>query len=152
MEETAAGRVGETRSVGLTILWSILTLGIYTFFWTYWTFEELRLYRGRGLGGVLGLVAYIACVVAGWVAIAIIGVLFWAEIKALYAEDGRESPHTPLWGLWLLVPLVGNFVWYIPTQQALNDFWRSKSAAPDAGEGDSITLERSGAAGSPSAH
>ena len=41
MEETAGSRVGETRSVGLTILWSILTLGIYTLFWCYWTFEEL---------------------------------------------------------------------------------------------------------------
>jgi Domain of unknown function (DUF4234) len=139
VEETAGGRVGESRSVGLTILWSILTLGIYTFFWTYWTFDELQRYRGRGLGGVLGLVIYIVCVVAGWIAIAIVGVLLWAEIKALYEEDGREAPHTPLWGLWLLLPVVGNFVWYIPTQEALNDFWRSKSAAPDAEEGDSIT-------------
>jgi hypothetical protein len=132
VEATAGGRVGETRPVGLTILWSILTLGIYTFFWTYWTFEELHRYRGRGLGGVLGLVMYIACVVAGWLAVAIIGVLLWSEIKALYEEGSRVSPHTPLWGLWLLLPIVGNFVWYIPTQQALNDFWQSKSAGAPA--------------------
>jgi hypothetical protein len=34
------------------------------------------------------------CIVRGW--IAIIGVLVWSELKALYEEDGRESLHTPL--------------------------------------------------------
>lgn len=118
--EGSPARVGNTRSVPLSILWAILTLGIYTLFWTYWTFDELQRYRGgRGLGGALGLAAYIVCVLVGWVAVAIVGVLVWSEIKALYEEDGRESPHTPLWGLWLLLPIVGNFVWFIPTQQAL---------------------------------
>jgi hypothetical protein len=28
------GPVGNTRSIGLSILWAILTLGIYTFVWT----------------------------------------------------------------------------------------------------------------------
>jgi hypothetical protein len=127
-----AGRVGETRSVGLTILWSILTIGIYTLFWTYWTFDELERYRGRGLGGTLGLVLYVVCIFLGWVASAVIGILLWSEIKSLFEEDVRRSPHSPLWGLWLLLPIVGNFVWYIPTQQALNDFWRSKTAAAAA--------------------
>ena len=123
-----AGQVGETRSVGLSILWAILTLWIYTFFWTYRTFDEVERYRGRGLGGPLGLVIYIVCVFVGWIAIAIVGVLVWGEIKSLYEEDGRTSPHSPLWGLWLLLPIVGPFIWYIPTQQALNDFWTSKGA------------------------
>jgi Domain of unknown function (DUF4234) len=126
-----SARVGNTRSIPLTILWTILTLGIYSLFWTYWTFDELQRYRrGRGLGGALGLVAYILCIVLGWIAIAIIGVLLWSELKSLYEEDSRVSPHTPLWGLWLLLPIVGNFIWFIPTQQALNDFWQSKGAAP----------------------
>ena len=50
------GRVGNTRSVGLSILWAILTLGIYTFVWTYKTHEEIKRYSGNGVGGVLGLV------------------------------------------------------------------------------------------------
>jgi hypothetical protein len=125
----AAGPPGKARSTGLTILWSILTLGIYTFFWTYWTFDELERYRGKGLGGALGLVIYIVCVLFGVVATVITGVLVWSELKELYEEDGRESPHSPLWGLWLLLPIVGPFIWYIPTQAALNDFWVSKGAA-----------------------
>jgi hypothetical protein len=127
--DVTAGRVGNTRSIPLSILWTILTLGLYTFFWTYWTFDELHRYRnGRGLGGAFALVIYIACVFIGWVASAVIGVLVWNEIKPLYEEDGRESPHSPLWGLWLLLPIVGNFIWFIPTQQALNDFWESRGA------------------------
>ena len=126
--EASSGRVGNQRSIGLCILWSILTLGIYTFFWTYWTFDELQRYRGRGFGGAVGLVVYIACAFIGGLAIAIVGVLVWSEIKPLYEEDGRESPHSPLWGLWLLLPIVGAFVWFIPTQEALNDFWESKGA------------------------
>lgn len=126
MEPTEPGRLGNTRSVGLSILWAILTLGIYTFFWTYRTYDEMEQYRRKGLGGPVGLVIYIVCVFIAFVAIA--GVLIWSEIRDLYRDDGRESPHSPLWGLWLLLPLVGPFVWFIPTQQALNDFWQSKGA------------------------
>lgn len=124
------GPVGEARSVGRTILLSIVTLGIYTFFWTYWTYDELQRYRKAGLGGGLGLAVYLLCFFIGILPIAITGVLLWSEIKSLYEEDGRTSPHTPLWGLWLLLPIVGPFVWYIPTQEALNDFWVSKGAPP----------------------
>jgi hypothetical protein len=127
MEEQARP-IGEARSIGRTILLSIVTLGIYTFFWAYWTFDELQRYRRNGLGGALGLVIYLLSVFIGFIATVVTGVLFWSEIKALYEEDGRESPHTPLWGLWLLLPIVGAFVWYIPTQRALNEFWVSKGA------------------------
>lgn len=127
---SSTGPVGNTRSVGLSILWAILTLGIYTFFWAYKTYDEVERYRGQGLGGAVGLVIYIAGVVIGWALVAITGVLVWNEIQSLYEEDGRQSPHSPLWGLWLLLPLAGPFVWFIPTQRALNDFWESKGASP----------------------
>ena len=45
MTETFAsqqrGPVGNTRSIGLSILWAVLTLGIYTVVWTYKTQEEI---------------------------------------------------------------------------------------------------------------
>ena len=53
------GPVGNTRSIGLSILWAVLTLGIYTIIWTYKTQEEVKRYSGNGVGGVLGLVIYI---------------------------------------------------------------------------------------------
>ena len=49
---------GNTRSIGLSILWAILTLGIYTFVWTYKTHEEIKRYSGNGVGGVIGFVIY----------------------------------------------------------------------------------------------
>ena len=44
---------------GLASPWAILTLGIYTFIWTYKTQDEIKRYSGNGVGGVLGLVIYI---------------------------------------------------------------------------------------------
>ena len=39
---SARGPVGETRSVGLSVLWLILTLGIYGIYWVYKTQEEVK--------------------------------------------------------------------------------------------------------------
>ena len=128
MHRAEPGPVGNTRSVGLSILWAILTLGIYTFFWTYKTYDEMERYRRLGMGGTLGLVIYLVCAFIGLMAIAVTGVLIWSEIRDLYREDDREAPHSPLWGLWLLLPIFGPFIWFIPTQQALNDFWESQGA------------------------
>ena len=37
----------------------IVTLGIWGFFWTYRTNEDLKRYNGDGIGGVLGIVIYL---------------------------------------------------------------------------------------------
>lgn len=126
----ATGAPGNTRSVGLSILWFILTLGIYSFFWVYRTFDEMKRYSGQGLGGPLGLVIYLACVFVAPIAVAITGVFVSSEVQNLYERDGREAPHTGLWGLWLLLPIVGPFIWFIPTQRSLNEYWVSKGAQP----------------------
>ena len=51
------------------------------------------------------------------------------EIKNMYERDGRQSPVSAVWGLWFLLPLIGNIIWYVKVQHALNDFWLSKGAA-----------------------
>ena len=116
------GPIGETRSIGLSILWFILTLGIYGIYWTYKTFEEIKRHTGQGIGGVLGLVIYI---VVGVV------ILFVApsEVGAMYKRDGREAPVTGWAGLWQLLPIVGAFVWFFKVQGSLNRYWESKGAA-----------------------
>jgi hypothetical protein len=53
-----------------------------------------------------------------------------SEIKAMYREDGRNSPVTGWWGLWILLPIAGIFVWFVAVQRALNAFWESKGATP----------------------
>jgi hypothetical protein len=116
-----ARRVGETRSIGLSILWTILTLGIYAFVWVFKSHEEMKQYSGEGVGGWLGLVIYI-----------VIGPVTWflipSEVGKLYSRDGQQPPVTGITGLWILLPLVGAIVWFVKVQGALNRFWVSKGA------------------------
>jgi uncharacterized protein DUF4234 len=119
----APGAVGNTRSVGLSILWAILTLGIYTLIWAYRTHKEMYDYSGRGVGGVVGLVIYILVSPVTYF-------LVPSEINAMYRGDDKPSPVTGWWGLWILLPIVGIFVWFVAVQRALNAFWESKGATP----------------------
>jgi len=116
------GVVGHTRSIGLSILWAVLTLGIYTFIWTYKTQEEIKRYCGNGVGGVIGLVIYIL----------ISPVTFFlvpSEVRYMYEDlDGERSPVPGIYGLWFLLPLIGHLIWFIQVQGALNRYWEGKGA------------------------
>ncbi len=110
-------------SKGLTILLMIVTIGIWGFFWSYRTNEDLKRWNGDGLGGVLAVVIYLLVSV----------VLMFTipnEIQKMYERDGRQSPVSTIWGLWFLLPIIGNIIWYLKVQGALNDFWVSKGARP----------------------
>jgi uncharacterized protein DUF4234 len=121
--QVARGRVGNTRSIGLCILWAVLTLGIYTFIWTYKTQEEIKRYSSNGVGGVIGLVIYIL----------ISPVTFFlvpSETRYMYEDlDGQKSPVRGIYGLWFLLPLIGSLIWFIQVQGALNRYWESKGAS-----------------------
>jgi hypothetical protein len=122
-DSPARGPVGNTRSIGLSILWAILTLGIYTLVWTYKTHNEVKRYSGNGVGGVVGLVIYILISPVTWFVVP-------SEVRYLYEDlDGGESPVRGVTGLWMLLPIVGLFVWFIKVQGALNRYWESKGAA-----------------------
>ena len=116
------GPVGHTRSIGLSILWAVLTIGIYTFIWTYKTQDEIKRYSGNGVGGVLGLVIFIL----------ISPVTFFivpSEVRYMYAGlDGEQSPVSGIYGLWFLLPLIGPLIWFIQVQGALNRYWQAKGA------------------------
>jgi hypothetical protein len=120
----ARGPVGETRSIGLSILWFILTLGIYSFYWVYKTHEEIKRYSGNGIGGVLGLVIWIL----------ISPVTFFvvpSEVRWMYEDlDGETSPVRGIYGLWILLPIAGSIIWFVQVQGALNRYWESKGASP----------------------
>jgi len=118
------GPVGNRRSIGLSILWAVLTIGIYTFIWTYKTQEEIKRYSRSGVGGVIGLVIYIL----------ISPVTFFivpSEVRYMYEDlDGERSPVRGIYGLWFLLPLIGHIVWFVQVQGALNRYWQSKGAPP----------------------
>ncbi|MDQ1521233.1 MAG: hypothetical protein QOI55_2306 [Actinomycetota bacterium] len=117
------GPIGTPRPIGLTILLTIITCGIYGLYWEYVTFEELKQYNRKGLGGVVGLIIGIVIGIVN-------AFVLPAEIKAMYEEDGRPSPVDPIHGLWVFLPLVGAIIWFVKVQGALNDFWVSKGAQP----------------------
>jgi hypothetical protein len=120
---TARGPVGETRSIGLSILWFILTFSLYGIYWAYKTHEEIKRYSGNGIGGVLGLVVYIV----------IAPVTFFvapSEVRYMYEDlDGGKSPVRGIYGLWYFLPIIGWIVWFVQVQGALNRYWESKGAS-----------------------
>jgi hypothetical protein len=113
--------IGTRRRIGLQILVSIVTFGLYGVYWAYISHEEVKQYSGQGVGGALGAVIY---VVAGVVTLFLLPI----EIKKMYEDDGRPSPVSAVTAFWIL--LFG-IPWYVKCQAALNDFWASKGA-PEA--------------------
>jgi hypothetical protein len=110
------GTVGQMRRPLIVILLSIVTLGIYALFWYYRNFEDMKVYSGEGLGGVLGLLLSFFC---GIIAI----FLLPAEVGNLYGREGQEKPITGLAGFWNLIPIIGGIIWVFKVQGAINDFW-----------------------------
>ena len=115
------GPLGQPRGIGFGILLFIITFGIYSLYWVFKTQEEVKNHSGQGVGGVLGLVIYIVISPITWF-------LVPSEVGKMYQQDGRTAPFTGWTGLWLLLPIVGAFVWFIKIQGALNRYWESKSA------------------------
>jgi hypothetical protein len=101
----------------------IITLGIYSIYWVFKTQDEVKEHSGQGVGGVLGLVIYIVVSIVTWF-------LVPSEVGKMYKLDGREAPFSGWTGLWLLLPIIGAFVWFIKVQGALNRYWESKPTAP----------------------
>lgn len=98
------------------LLVSVVTCGIWTFVWAYQNGEELKRFRGTGIGGLgMLLITILVSPVTMF--------LLASEVEQAYRDEGREPPITTLWGLWFLLPLIGNLVWYVRIQGAINDYW-----------------------------
>lgn len=119
----ARGPLGTPRPAGTTILLTIVTLGIYSAIWTWRAHEDYKRYTNDGVGGWLGLVIYLVLSPVTWFLIA-------NETQKLYEREGEEPPVRTILGLWFLLPIVGNFIWYLKVQRALNDFWVRRGATP----------------------
>ncbi len=118
---TATGPLGQPRSVGLIILLTIVTFGIWALVWAYQNGDELKRHANTGLGGVLYLIItfFIGPVTMFMMA---------SEVEQLYRREGKEPPITTIWGLWFLLPIIGNIIWYVRIQRSLNDYWTSHGA------------------------
>lgn len=115
----AVGPIGQQRSVGVTILLTIVTFGIWSIVWVFQNAKELKDYSGKGLGGVVHLLIFL-----------LLGILtpflLASEVEDLYQSEGRESPVSALTGVWILLPIVGGIIWYVKMQGAINAFWATK--------------------------
>jgi len=103
-----------------------VTFGFWTWIWSYWNGEELKIYRRDGLGGAAFLLFTIF----------IYPVTFFLmanEVEKMYVDAGEEPRITTMWGLWFLLPLIGNIIWYVRIQKALNDFWQARGGTTSPG-------------------
>jgi hypothetical protein len=114
------GPIGHPRGVLFVILLSIITFGIYHLYWTYKVFDEMKSHTGEGIGGVLGLVIAIVINPVNWFVMP-------SEVGKMYRRDGQSPPTTGWAGLWILLPVVGWFVWTVKVQRALNHYWERRA-------------------------
>lgn len=108
---------------GLNVLLYLITCGIWGIVWSYRTHDDLQKYNGDGLGGMVALI------IALFVSVAIMFTVPM-ETQKMYEREGWQSPVKTIDGLWFLLPIVGNFIWYFKVQNALNDFWTAKGSRP----------------------
>ncbi|MFN3258838.1 MAG: DUF4234 domain-containing protein [Ilumatobacter sp.] len=110
------GPVGKRRSIGLVILLSIVTFGIWIIVWSYQNGDEIKRFSGNGIGGIGYL--FITLLLSP-----ITMFLLAGEVEQMYRKEGKEPPITTIWGLWFLLPVIGNIIWYVRIQNAINDHW-----------------------------
>ena len=120
----ATSQLGKRRSAGLVILLTIVTCGIWTIVWSFQNGDELKRWSGQGLGGVAYL--FITLLISPVTMFLLAG-----EVEQRYRDDGREPPITTIWGLWFLLPIIGNIVWYLRIQGAINDYWTAHGQTND---------------------
>ncbi|TKJ28365.1 hypothetical protein A6V29_02920 [Blastococcus sp. CCUG 61487] len=115
------GALGKRRPTGMTILLFFVTFGIWAFIYYFQTHEEMKRHTGEGLGGIVALLIAIIFGLAN-------PFLLSNEVGKLYERRGQQPPVTALTGLWFfpgIFILVGPFVWFVKTNNALNAYWES---------------------------
>ena len=118
----STGPLGTMRPTGMTMLLFFVTLGIWGFVYYFQSQEEMKRHSGEGVGGVLALVI---AVIFGIVSPFILS----HEVGRLYERRGQTPPVTALTALWFfpgMFIIVGPFIWFIRTNNALNEYWRSQ--------------------------
>ena len=121
----AVGPIGQVRSTGTCILLTVVTLGIYALVWYFKTHEEMKRHTAEGLGGgVALLIAFVVGVASPF--------LSSAEVGSMYERRGEAKPVSGVTGLWFfpgfLLLFIGPIVWFVKTNSALNNYWRSLGA------------------------
>jgi Domain of unknown function (DUF4234) len=120
------GPIGKVRGTGVSILLYIITFGIYGWFWYYGVHDEMKRHRnGDGLGGGIALI------LAVFVSI-VMPFITADEVGKMYEARGQAKPVSAMTGLWAFPGIfllgIGPIVWFVKTNGALNDYWKSLGA------------------------
>jgi hypothetical protein len=105
------------------ILLAIVTCGIWSILWSYRTHDDLQKHNGDGIGGGI---AVIIAIFAAFVIMFTVPM----ELEKTYQRRGWQSPETAMLGLWFLLPIIGNLIWYLKIQRALNAYWQAMGSQP----------------------
>ena len=117
------GPPGQIRNWGTVAILSIITCGIYAIFWQYYVFRDNKEFSGEGVGGGIAVIFAIF--------IGIVNIfLLPAEEGNIYAKAGQEKPVSGVTGFWVLIPLVGWFIWLYKVQNAINTRWEQMGVSP----------------------
>lgn len=123
-QQPGTGELGQIRGTGVAILLCIVTLGIYSIYWYYKVHEEMKRHSGQGIGGgVALLLAFFVGFVMPYITS--------SEVGNLRERRGLEKKVSGVTGLWYFPGafiIVGPIVWFVKTNGALNDYWRSQGA------------------------
>ncbi len=116
--------IGKIRGTWACVGLSIITLGFYSLYWYFSVHNEIKAHSRVGLGGGVALL------LALFVGI-VMPFITSSEVGDLYERRGQAKPVSGATGLWSfpgILILVGPIVWFVKTNGALNDYWRSLGA------------------------
>lgn len=120
------GPIGRQRGTGLSIVLFIVTLGIYGYVWIFQVHEEMKRHTNDGLGGGISLLLWFFL---GTLAMGFLTPLEVARpLRAAWPETPGHRSDRALGDRGILLCGVGPIVWFVQTNNALNDYWRSLGA------------------------
>jgi len=111
---------GKIRSPGLVLIFFTATVGLYSLIYHFFLLKELKDWRGKGLSPYIYFIFPISIIILPW--------LIPFYIGKMYEEDGQDKPVSGITGFWIMVPLIGFFIWIFKIQNKLNYFWSYKTS------------------------
>lgn len=115
------GPVGKQRNGIAVVFLSLITLGIYWLVYIFKTSKEIKNNSGIGVGpGVALVIALFVGIVTPF--------LLAHDVAELRRRGGHEAKVSTATGLWIILPLLGIFIFEAKVQGALNEYWQSQGA------------------------